>query len=197
MAAAMGLIGAVGGALAGGYAAIRGAREAAERAAHGALAQAEQQAKDQHIHWLRQERRTVYRECVRQSHAYIQSVLDLRSVLRASDTQGSEQLRQQCQDTYKQLFNTQLETLMLCGPLTMRASAALGDGFRLVHEYLRQDVDLDPERIKELLDVAVPHLGTLTGAIATELQITDGGPRWPAQARGAGAADTHVASPSR
>ncbi|GGX48992.1 hypothetical protein GCM10010321_77250 [Streptomyces chartreusis] len=190
----MGLIGAVGGALAGGYAAIRGAREAAERAAQGALAQAEQQAKDQHSHWLRQERRTVYRECVRQSHAYVRAVVDLRSALRTSDAQGTGALRQQCLDTYRQLFNTQLETLMLCGPLTMRASAALGDGFRLVHEYLRQDVDLDPDHIKELLDAAVPHLGTLNGAIATELQITDGGPRWPAQARGEGVTDTHGAS---
>jgi len=84
LAAAVGLIGALGGAIVGGYAAIRGAREGAERAATSAMEQITRQAEDQHRHWLRQERRILYAETLQEISDFELKVARLLSCSEAS-----------------------------------------------------------------------------------------------------------------
>ena len=55
-----GMIGALGGALAGGVAAVRGARVGAETTAAAALQQIQDQAVTEHQQWLRGQRQQAY-----------------------------------------------------------------------------------------------------------------------------------------
>lgn len=57
VAAAVGLVGALGGAAMGGLAAVRGARIGAETTARATIEQARTQERAQHDHWLREERK--------------------------------------------------------------------------------------------------------------------------------------------
>ncbi|TLQ43423.1 hypothetical protein [Streptomyces marianii] len=55
-----GMVGALGGALVGGVAAVRGARIGAEKAAEAVRQQVQDQASVDHDHWLRQQRLEAY-----------------------------------------------------------------------------------------------------------------------------------------
>ncbi|MFK0291856.1 hypothetical protein ACIQU6_15465 [Streptomyces sp. NPDC090442] len=62
LAGGIGMLGALGGSMVGGWAAVRGARDAAALNAETVRQQVADQAEIEHRHWVRQERQKAYRE---------------------------------------------------------------------------------------------------------------------------------------
>ncbi|GGW68505.1 hypothetical protein [Streptomyces galilaeus] len=173
IAATVGLVGALGGALAGGYAAIRGAREGAERAARAALEHAARQARDQHEHWLRQERRAAYADMLKDVDEHEMKVAQLVSCAENGDM-GAQLL-----EAMADVHSSQIRIIRRSGPVMTIASHGVREAYKTYVEvcrrmsaYLmeRQPTDVDGDEARQYYRAIVLRGSVLTMAVAADIQ---------------------------
>lgn len=179
LAAAVGLIGALGGAITGGYAAIRGAKEAAERSARASLEQAARQARDQHEHWLRQERRLAYAELLQDAENFLMKLADL-----ANAAANQEENRQRVLKALEGVMTAQIQLIRRVGPVAtiaghnvMAALQAYVDECRITSQQLMKfrPPNLSTDLILSRHTVVSKCWGRLVLSVAQEVQVGPAG----------------------
>ncbi|MCH6161418.1 hypothetical protein [Streptomyces marispadix] len=174
MAAVVGLIGALGGAITGGYAAIRGAREAADRSARAALEQAAQQASDQHEHWLRQERRSAYAELLQDAEDFLMKLADLVSCVENQAEDGVRVL-----EALEGVMTAQIQVIRRMGPVMTIAGRDVATHLRHFVSESRstsaqlmglRPPDLPVDLVRSRYNTMTEHFGHLVLSVAREVQ---------------------------
>ncbi|MEU1553187.1 hypothetical protein ABZ517_10740 [Streptomyces scabiei] len=175
MAAVVGLVGALGGAITGGYAAIRGAREAAERSARAALEQAAWQARDQHEHWLRQERRSAYAELLQDAEDFLMRLADLVTCTEGQAEDGASVL-----EALEGIMTAQIQVIRRMGPV---ATIAGREVMTHLQNYVSESrstsnqlmglrpPDLPVDLVRSRYNTMTEHFGRLVFSVAHEVQV--------------------------
>lgn len=173
LAACVGLVGGLGGSLAGGYAAIRGAREGAERAARAGLEQAAHQAREQYEHWLRQERRVAYTEMLTDADDFQMKLADL-----VNCTQNPDDLRSLLQAS-RDVHMTVLQLIKRVGPVVTIGAPGVTSAFRryvdksrAVSQALRgrDPVEFSAAEVQRLYEEIVSSGTALTLSVAADVK---------------------------
>ncbi|MFD9425274.1 MULTISPECIES: hypothetical protein [unclassified Streptomyces] len=139
VAGIVGMAGALGGAAAGGYAAVRGARIAAESAAAATRRQVQEQAAAEHAHWLTDLRREKYSTLVRTSGNFVVHIVPLVTFGQRRDDPDSP-LNNACDAYRDQLHEARF--------LADRAlQAAIDDAMELVGNVGHEPYDSETERV--------------------------------------------------
>lgn len=172
VAAGVGLVGAVGGAVAGGWAAIRGARDAAERTAAATLEQARRQAESERAQWLRQERLQIYTDYMRQARKLVDALTDILE----TENSHADDLRETGQSASREYVNTMsahedmllLQSEAMAQPLR-ELMATYGRLGRPIARVETGDT-YDSEELTELIGELNRNIGELIGEARISLQ---------------------------
>ncbi|MFJ4191070.1 hypothetical protein [Kitasatospora sp. NPDC089509] len=117
LAGGIGMVGALGGSLVGGWAAVRGARDTAALNAESARRQVVDQAAIEHRHWVRQERQKAYRE-VLDAYAGVTPMIWVVHESLASPEESERPRRLDLTERFD-VLNSACSRLVLLGPTTV------------------------------------------------------------------------------
>ncbi|GAA2690623.1 hypothetical protein [Streptomyces lunalinharesii] len=133
LAGGIGMVGALGGSLVGGWAAVRGARDAAALNADAIRRQVAEQAMSEHRHWVRQERQKAYREVL---DAYAEVTPMIWTIHESLASQDESEWPERLDLTEQfDVLNSACSRLVLLGPAPV---AEAGNALSLVlHEVER------------------------------------------------------------